>query len=368
VLEIGSSDYLDSGHFSPRERAAILWAEHMAKNTARRRDDVFEEVKQYFTDAEFVELTGVCGYFGANNRFQDSMRLPIEAQGEVDKIKVSVRADPDRIKAYIEQIVKNWPREFPEPRQDTSTRPTAASKAAYDSAGKAAKIASGAGRPTSSDPRIMLLDPQSAQGETALFFRNSELLLEAVPNAIRVWAHSPYIAKLLLPQIVALQREGAGSLLPITLKSMVRIRTSHLHTAPYSLAHGTALARAAGVTEDQLAALATEDYVNSPHFSARESAALVWAEHVAPNAAKRREDIFEALKQYFSDAEIVELTGLCAVSSQLDLIQNALRVPLEPTHEIARINRSVRLDPQRLKTYLEALLVNWPREFPVLAA
>ena len=52
----------------------------------------------------------------------------------------------------------------------------------------------------------------------------------------------------------------------------------------------------------------------------------------------------------------------------VDLIQNALRVPLEPAHEIARINRSVRLDPQRLKYYLEALLVNWPREFPVPAA
>ncbi len=332
----------------------MLWAEHMAKNTARERDDIFQEVKQYFTDSEFVELTGVCGYFASNNRFQDSMRLPIEAQSEVEKIKVSVGADPVRIKAYIEQMLKNWPAEFPAP-------PRAASRPVADNKGAANRgLPETAMRP----PRVPLLDPQSAQGETERFFRNAELLFGAVPNAVRIWAHSPYIVKLILPLVVTLQREGAGSILPMTLKSMARIRTSHLHGAPYSLAHGTAMARAVGVTEEQLHALGTGDYADSPYFTARERAALVWAEHMAPNAAKRREDSFDALKKHFSDAEMVELTGLCALSSQLDLIQNALRVPLESALEIERMNRTVRLEPPQLRVYLGNLLAQWPREFP----
>ena len=177
----------------------------------------------------------------------------------------------------------------------------------------------------------------------------------------------PYIVKLILPLQATPQRDGAGSILSATLKAMVRIRTSHLHAAPYSLAHGTALGRAAGVTEDQLAALATGDYPDSSHFSRQERAALAWVEQVAPNTAKRRDDVFEGLRAQFSDAEIVELTGLCSLSSQIDLIQNALCVPLETDGEIERMNRSPRLDPRRLKDYLEHLLADWPGEFPPTA-
>jgi len=49
VLEIGSNDYLESPHFSPREYAAVLWAEHVIRNTARDRDDVYDEVGRQFS-------------------------------------------------------------------------------------------------------------------------------------------------------------------------------------------------------------------------------------------------------------------------------------------------------------------------------
>ena len=91
----------------------MLWAEHVAKNTAGDRDDVFAEVRRHFTDAELIELTGVCGLFAISNRFQDSLRLPIEEQSEVDKIRQSVRADPDRIRAYLDRLVEYWPQAFP---------------------------------------------------------------------------------------------------------------------------------------------------------------------------------------------------------------------------------------------------------------
>ena len=91
----------------------MLWAEHVAANTAGERDEVFAEVRREFSDAELVELTGICGLFAVSNRFQDSMRLPIEEQGEVDKIRQSVRADPKRLKAYVARLVDHWPRAFP---------------------------------------------------------------------------------------------------------------------------------------------------------------------------------------------------------------------------------------------------------------
>lgn len=338
----------------------------MAKNTARLRDDVYAEVKRHFNDSEFVELTGICGTFAANNRFQDSLKLPLEPQSEIDKIKHSIYANPDRIKAYIERIVKSWPQAFPTPREIEA----APEAAAADPSNRGASLEAASrviAEHRKLTPRLPLVDPRTATGETARYFRFAESLLGAVPNAVRIWAHSPYIVKLFLPYQITLQREGAGSILPIGLKTMVRIRTSRLNSAPYSLAHGLAFGRTVGLSAGELAALLANDALSSPRFSPPERAALAWAEQVVPNKAKFRDDIFEELKRHFNDAEAIELTGLCAVSNMVDLIQNALRVPLETDAEIEAMNRSPHMDPQRVKTYLETLLENWPSEFPVPA-
>ncbi len=90
-----------SPHLTPRERAAVLWAEHVTRNTARSRDDVYEEVARHFNEAEIVELTLMSGYFNMFNRFTDSLPIPGEDEAEVDKIKRSVRVDPDRVRGYL---------------------------------------------------------------------------------------------------------------------------------------------------------------------------------------------------------------------------------------------------------------------------
>jgi hypothetical protein len=91
---------------------------------------------------------------------------------------------------------------------------------------------------------------------------------------------------------------------------------------------------------------------------------VLWAEHVARNTARDRDDIVEEVRRHFDEAEIVELTGLCAVSCKVDRIQNALRIPLESDAELEALYRSPRLDPARLKRYLTEIVGNWPREFP----
>jgi alkylhydroperoxidase family enzyme len=298
-----------------------------------------------------MELTSVCGQFAISNRFQDTMRLPIEEQGEIDKIKLSVRADPLRIKSYIENLLKDWPRTFPVAREMMQTR-------AADAAATPA-VPSAAGR-----SRLPLLNAATAAGESVRYLTAAEELLGGPSNAVRTWAHDPYQSKLFLPLQTVLEREGAGSILPTALKLMVSIRIGHLNKATYSLAHRTAMARVAGLPGAQIAALADAGWAASGQFTALEAAAVTWAERVTDNTAKRRNDLFDGLKHYFSEAEIVELTGLCAFSNRMDLLYNALRIPLESEGEIAALNRTARLAPHRLKAYIETLLTNWPTEFP----
>ena len=100
---------------SPREKVAVLWAEHVTKNTARSRDDVFEQVSSQYTQTELIELTLMSCLFNSWNRFMDSLQIPVEEQAEVDKIKKSIYLDPNKVKNYLQEMIDNWPDKFPEP-------------------------------------------------------------------------------------------------------------------------------------------------------------------------------------------------------------------------------------------------------------
>ena len=105
---------MESPLFTERERTAILWAEHVTLNTAKERDDVFEEVHRNYSDAEVVELTMVITYFNMRNRFQDALRIPIEDDGRMESIVVSRRQDPADLRDYLAGVAARWPEEFPQ--------------------------------------------------------------------------------------------------------------------------------------------------------------------------------------------------------------------------------------------------------------
>ena len=221
---------------------------------------------------------------------------------------------------------------------------------------------------TSTSPtncRVPLLDPASATGDTARFFAAAERLLGGVPNAVRVWGHVPHVGKLVLPFFIAVERAGCGGVLPAALKVLVIARISHINSASYTLAHALAVGNAEGVTGDRMEELSAVQCVNSPRFSASERAALVWAQHVAQNTAKHHDAVFEDLRRHFNDAEIVELTGLCAETNMVNRFCNALRVPVEPADELSALYGASRIEPARLMSYLESVLADWPRVLPV---
>ena len=109
---------MDSPLLNEREKAAVLWAEHVTKNTAKARDDVYEHIRSVFTDTEVVELTIICGQFNFRNRFMDSLRIPVEEPKEVKKIQKSVNLDPETVRNYLKLVLKKWPKVFPKVNPD----------------------------------------------------------------------------------------------------------------------------------------------------------------------------------------------------------------------------------------------------------
>jgi alkylhydroperoxidase family enzyme len=89
------------------------------------------------------------------------------------------------------------------------------------------------------------------------------------------------------------------------------------------------LGRKVGLTEAQIKAAQGGDYMHSPDLDARQKAAIRWAEAVTLLTARDDADAFAAMRQHFSEKEIVELTVFCGMWNYSNRLCEALHVDLE---------------------------------------
>ena len=83
--------------------------------------------------------------------------------------------------------------------------------------------------------RVSLLDPDkpdqhnavNQQAQTALFGSGGNI------NSGRLTAHIPLISRWFIPLIASMQRNGAGSVLPAKIKTLVDIKTSTVNDCAY---------------------------------------------------------------------------------------------------------------------------------------
>jgi len=101
--------------------------------------------------------------------------------------------------------------------------------------------------------------------------------------------------------------QGTG--LDLGLLELVRLRVSQANGCGFCVAMHIPLARKYGLTEHQINLVAT--WKESPVFSARERAALAWADAVTALAGQEVPDtVYEQVKAEFNPEEIAKLT-LC---------------------------------------------------------
>ena len=102
--------------------------------------------------------------------------------------------------------------------------------------------------------------------------------------------------------------EGA---LPHKLKELCRIRISVAHQCGYCSTVRSNVAKTEGLTEEMIGDLF--DYAGSKHFTAREKAALHYADLFKQGEhAIDRDEVYADLAKHFSDEEILELGLFCA--------------------------------------------------------
>lgn len=141
----------------------------------------------------------------------------------------------------------------------------------------------------------------------------------------RALAHSPKLLRAYSGLATALRYEGQT---PRALRELAILRTAQLIGSAYELAHHLPMARAAGVRDAQIAALA--DWTASDEFDARERAALRAAEEV--HACAVSDEGFAELERSFSDGEIVEVLLLLSFYQAVARLIDGLGLEVEPEY------------------------------------
>ena len=93
------------------------------------------------------------------------------------------------------------------------------------------------------------------------------------------------------------------------------------------------LGRALGLTQEQVDLLSGDGWKESPLFSARQKAAIRWAEEVSHLTAKGNDAAFEDMQRYFTTRQIVELTFICGMWNLSGRVAEALHLVVEPPGE-----------------------------------
>jgi len=142
-------------------------------------------------------------------------------------------------------------------------------------------------------------------------------------NLHRMMAYAPPLMQASGDMAMVFRQDA---MLPRSLAELVVLRTAQVVSCDYVFARHLPLARAAGVTEQQIDAVARGP--DSAAFTPAQQAALSFAEKAA-RGAPIEDGVFAALRSYYSPREIVELTMLVGFYVSTAIFIKALAVPDE---------------------------------------
>ncbi|MBI3433795.1 MAG: carboxymuconolactone decarboxylase family protein [Proteobacteria bacterium] len=151
-----------------------------------------------------------------------------------------------------------------------------------------------------------------------------------LPNSIRIMARNPRMVKAY--QALAASIWDPQSEVPLAFKRLLAHVASRAAGCQYCVAHTGHGAVKLGIEERKLDAI--WDYQTSPLFSAAERPALDIAVAAAMTPNGVTDEMFTVLREYWTEAQIVEIVGLIALFGFLNRWNDTMATPLEdePTH------------------------------------
>ena len=178
--------------------------------------------------------------------------------------------------------------------------------------------------------RVTMIAPETADGELRELYEGVREQWGRISNFSRVLAHQPAaLAAWMLPNAAIRLKHVNTDPEYVQIQQLVIIKTSALNKSAYCMSHNVPLGKKIGLSDAQIAAAQGHDYLDSPVLDARQKAAIRWAEAVTTMTARDDGAAFHAMKQHFSEREIVELTVFCGMWNYSNRLCEALHIDLE---------------------------------------
>jgi uncharacterized peroxidase-related enzyme len=160
---------------------------------------------------------------------------------------------------------------------------------------------------------LKLVDPSENE-----FLASLEARAKQANPFFRAMAHRPEVLRNFPPLYSAVV--GPGSVAR-RVKALVYLACSYANTCPFCVAGNLPGARKAGITEEEIRAVETE---NNDAFPPAEQAAIAYARELTKTA--HAEATREDLRAHYNDEQIVELTLVIGISNLTNRFKNGLGI------------------------------------------
>lgn len=172
--------------------------------------------------------------------------------------------------------------------------------------------------------RVPLLERNEVTAEVASLYDRIYADRGVVPNMFKALGNVPDLVLGVTAFLKPLMAEGA---LPGWYKELIATHVASLNRCAYCVSAHRHLALKRGATMGQVASL---DTFETGPFKEKEKAGLRYAGLVHQSGHAVNEAAYDAVREHFSDAEIIELTAVAAAFEMFSRFNSALRIPVTP--------------------------------------
>ncbi len=170
-------------------------------------------------------------------------------------------------------------------------------------------------------PRLRYIEDSEKTPQTAAMVESAKRTGAPDPRVVSIMTRS----KVGAAWVECWNKVLYDGVLPHKLKEMCRIKISVAHQCGYCSTVRSNVAKDEGLSEEMINDLF--DYRNSKYFTAREKAALHYADLFKQGEhAIDKDEVYTELQKHFSDEEIIELGMLCAQTDGVGKFVKSLNV------------------------------------------
>lgn len=188
---------------------------------------------------------------------------------------------------------------------------------------------------------ISYVEKEQAHPVARAFYEKIESAFDMELNLVKIFGHVPEIGAAYADVLLAILKDGE---LPWATKELLILKAAHRNECRYCVVQHENVIKNLGVSDEKVADIGGARYKNSPHFSDAEKALLDLTVYIGINANHVPEELWDRLREHFTEAQIVEAAFTITTYIGLSKFGVAMKVELEPV--FTEINPILEVNPE----------------------